>query len=385
MLAANMEQLPHQNDKPGTVFVFGAGASYGEGVPLQAEIIPTILRDRDPQLKKSLVAKRLRRFLTRNFSHGDRFPSLEEVFGFINFFVANDLSLSKELGTAELAQLKTDLTKIIHYLISRSTGQSKTFSRFWESVCSVDPDIGVITTNYDTLMDEAFDRVYPKCLLDYCIELTNFRHADAITPFDWWIDPKKPAPVWDGVIPTRIKLIKLHGSLNWKYCNCCGQVGLTPWQHGIDLKRDSFQSFLNIDVSKCPFDGNRLSSLIQVPTHVKSHHNYIFSKLYDEASFLVGNAKQLVFVGYSFPEADVHIRALVRRCFAVNGRVVVVNSSRGKDLKHRYESLAKDVEYHEMTFEQFVKSRAFSGVMAANKALQRTPRFAQRSAAKRRR
>ena len=147
-----MEQLPKQNDKPGTVFVFGAGAAYADGVPLQADIIPTVLRDRDPQLKKSPVSKRIRQFLTRNFSHDDQYPSLEEVFWFINFFVASDLSLSKDWGTAELFQLKTDLTKVIHYLISRSTGQSKHFSMFWTAISTTDPEVGVITTNYDTLL-----------------------------------------------------------------------------------------------------------------------------------------------------------------------------------------------------------------------------------------
>jgi hypothetical protein len=91
-----MDALPKQNDKPSTVFIFGAGACYPDGVPLQHDLIPLILEERDPQLKGSRVSKKIRRFLTRNFSHGGKYPSLEEVFGFINFFVANDMSLSGE-------------------------------------------------------------------------------------------------------------------------------------------------------------------------------------------------------------------------------------------------------------------------------------------------
>lgn len=373
-----MEALPVQNDKPATVFIFGAGASYPDGVPLQCDIVPRILQDQDPQLKKSPVSKRIRKFLMHNFSHGDRYPSLEEVFGFINFFVANDLSLSSECGTRELFQLKSDLTKVIHYLISKSTRRSDSFTRFWKAIHEIDSNIGVITTNYDTLIDEAFDTIYPSCLIDYCIDLVNYRSSDALEAFNWWIDPKKPTKVFDDNVPTRIKLIKLHGSLNWKYCNCCGQVTLTPWQHQINLKMDSYEAFLDSYIYECPFDRNRLSSLIQVPTHVKTNNNYIFNKLYDEASFLVGNAKRLVFVGYSFPEADVHIRALVRRCFTENGTIVVINKSRTKDLRHRYESLAKNVDYHETAFESFVKSQRFRKLLAANKSLQPTPRFTAR-------
>lgn len=373
-----MEILPNQNEKPATVFIFGAGASYADGVPLQADILPRIIKDEDPQLKLSDTAKRLRKFLTENFAHGEQAPSLEEVFGFIEFFIKNELSLSKQWGVTELLGIKADLTKVIHYLISKNTGESGLFRVFWKKIQDINPEIGIITTNYDTLIDEAFDAIYPKSLIDYCLDFVNFRHPEAGIPFDWWIDPKKPTRRFVESRSTRIKLIKLHGSLNWKYCSCCGQVALTPWQHQYNLKLDTFKSFIDTQITECPFDGNRLSSLLQMPTHLKSNQNFIFSKLYDEASYLVGNAKQLVFVGYSFPEADVHIRALVRRCFSEDGRIVVINKSRAKDLRHRYDGLAKNVDYHEYTFEKFVKSRMFDELLSANKTLQGTARFARR-------
>ncbi len=274
----SMQELPIQNDQPETVFLFGAGASYPDGVPRQADIIPIILKDDDPQLRKSQVSKRIRRFLTRNFSHGVQYPTLEEVFGFINYFVSNDLSLSKNWGTHELLRLRYDLTKLIHYVISKSTNtdRSKNFSMFWGTINNLNKNVGVVTTNYDTLLDEAFDSIYPGSLLDYCLDFVNYRNLDALVPFDWWIDPKKPTEIFDRIVPTRIKLIKLHGSLNWKYCDCCGQVALTPWQHQIDLKRDSYESFIGSQVSECPFDGNKLSSLIQVPTHPKRKSQLYF-------------------------------------------------------------------------------------------------------------
>ena len=371
-----MKTLPNQNDQPSTVFIFGAGASYGDGVPLQADILPSIIKDEDPQLKYSETARRLRRFLTEHFAQGKQTPSLEEVFGFIDFFITNNLSLSSHWGVKELIEIKDDLSKTIHYLISKSTRDSDTFREFWKKIKSIDPEIGVITTNYDTLIDEAFDSIYPECLIDYCLDFVNFRHPNAGIPFDWWIDPKKPTELFDYNHLTRIKLLKIHGSLNWKYCSCCGQIALTPWQHQINLKLDSFESFIDKQITECPFDETKLTSLLQLPTHLKSNNNFIFSKLYDEASYLVGNAKQLVFVGYSFPEADVHIRALVRRCFSEDGKIIVINKSRAKDIKHRYEGLARDVDYYEYTFERFVKSRVFDKLLLANKTLHGTARFA---------
>jgi len=365
-----MNILPKQNDKPRTIFIFGAGASYPDGVPLQADIIPRILMDTDPQLIKSQISKRIKRFLAYNFCRGDKYPSLEEVFGFIDFFVSLDMSLSKQWGTDKLRCLKSDLIKVIHYLISKNTNRSDNFILFWKTIKELNQEVGVITTNYDTLIEEAFDSIYPICLLDYCVDLINYRYPESLIPFDWWVDPKKPVEIFDGIIPTRIRLIKLHGSLNWKYCNCCGQVALTPWQHQINLKTDSYESFLDSQTTECPLDHNKLASLIQAPTHYKSFHNYIFSKLYDEATYLLRSASQLVFIGYSFPAADVHIRALIRQSYKENGRIIVVNKSRAKDLRHRYESLAQNIEYYAMPFERFVRSGIFRDILSSDKSIQ---------------
>lgn len=355
--------LPIQNDTPNTVFLFGAGASYSAGVPLQADLVPQILKESDSQLLNSEVATRVRRFIRENFEPKDRYPSLEEVFGLIAFCLANDQSLSKHWSTQELLGTRSDLVKVIHYLISRGTTQSHDFQRFWQRVAEMKSSIGVITTNYDTLIDEAFDTIYPKFLLDYCIDLVNHRHPTNVHPFDWWLDATKPTDV-NGEIPAhRVKLIKLHGSLNWKYCSTCGQVALTPWQHQFNLKLNSFSTFYELQIHECSFDGTNLQSLLQPPSHVKPNSNYIFNRLYDQAAYLLGSAENLVFIGYSLPEADVHIRALVKRHFRNSGNIVVINKSRAQDLRHRYESLSQNVLYREWSFETFLRSELFNQLL----------------------
>lgn len=355
--------LPIQNDQPELVFIFGAGTSYPDGIPVQSEIIPQILNNEDLQLSKSIVGKTVRLFLKENFSTQERFPSIEEVFGFIDFHLNNDLSLSKKWNLEELRRLKKYFIKVLHYIISSKTKHSEHFRYFWEQVRKNRKKIGAITTNYDTLIDESFDKIYNEYLIDYCLDLINYRYPESIPGFDWWINPSQPVTQFGDKKPVRIKLIKIHGSLNWKYCDCCGQVGLTPWQHRINLKTESFESFFESELTNCPFDDNNLASLIQAPSHQKSNHNFIFNKLYDEAGYTLRGAKILVIIGYSFPEADVHIRALVRRNFNPNNRIIVINKSTAKDLVYRYESLSHNVEYKEMTFERFLRSQLFKELM----------------------
>lgn len=359
--------FPIQNDKPEIVFIFGAGASYPDGIPIQSDIIPIILHDIDLQLCESQLGRQIKEFLSENFSINERLPSLEEVFGFIDFHINNNYSLSNKWTILELLKLKSNFTKILHYVISDKTiTTSENFKKFWDTIKYNKNNIGVITTNYDTLIDDAFDVIYPDYLIDYCIDFTNFRYSNDIKPFDWWINPKRPVTQFGARLPIKIKLIKIHGSLNWKYCNCCGQVAFTPSQHKIDLKSNSFKSFIEDEITTCPFDDNRLSSLIQVPSHIKLYNNFIFNKLYDEAGFIIRGAKKIVFIGYSFPEADVHIRALVKRNLNPFNEIIVINKSSAEDLIYRYESLSKNVCYHEMTFEKFLESKLFQNVLEIN-------------------
>lgn len=167
--------LPIQNDKPELVFLFGAGASYGDGIPVQSDLISQILNDSDLQLSKSNAEKQIRSFLKDNFSINDRFLTLEEVFGFIGFHLNNELSLSKKWTIKELRDLKSNFTKVLHYVISSKTKQSEHFRQFWEKIKLNRKEIGVITTNYDTLIDDSFDRIYSEYLIDYCIDLISRR------------------------------------------------------------------------------------------------------------------------------------------------------------------------------------------------------------------
>ena len=69
----------------------------------------------------------------------------------------------------------------------------------------------------------------------------------------------------EGEILFQLKLLNLHGSLNWKYCNCCNQTLLTPWDRTIDLHRGKFLGFTYPDNEKyeyvCPLGRHRVSNI----------------------------------------------------------------------------------------------------------------------------
>ena len=105
-------------------FFLGAGASYSDGVPLQKDIIPTILHPESKELKESKLRKFVSVFIEDNFSYSREdkiYPSLENVFSYLDYFIENEIALSKSYSLEKLLQIKEALIKLIYYITSIST------------------------------------------------------------------------------------------------------------------------------------------------------------------------------------------------------------------------------------------------------------------------
>jgi hypothetical protein len=346
--------------------VFGAGASISEGAPLQKDVLRLICDSTDNELESSDAAGLVKQFLVDNFSlSSGHSPSLESVFGYLDYFLSKQEGLGKEYPTARIREIREALILLIHYVIGLpQSSRNGVYRAFWETVSTVNRNVSVITMNYDTLLDEAFDFLYPdSSLIDYCLELMNYHHYPEIGAFNWWINPREPVSVWEGGDPVPIKLIKIHGSLNWKYCNCCNQVLLTPWDTKIGLSSMSFKGYIfpsceNPDTVAfdlvCPLDGNKFDTFIVPPSHIKDLSHPAINKLLDEAALEIRKAKKIVFVGYSFPEADVHIKALIKKNIRDGVEIHVVDPHLNGSIEANYRSLSEDAIFHKQTFGEFI-------------------------------
>nr|WP_243893133.1 SIR2 family protein [Shewanella algae] len=248
------------------------------------------------------------------------------------------------------------------------------YSFLWERSIQTSRNFSVITTNYDNQIDDAFDKwVYAKYgLIDYCIDFLNYTKEEGLIGFDWWVNPREPIPDWNDCDPRPIKLIKLHGSLNWKYCNCCSQTILTPWNKHIDLTTGELTRFDpswmgEIDsANACPRDGHPLSTMIVPPTHSKVLKHPVVQSLMYEAQKEIRLAKKVVFVGYSFPDADIHIKAMFAKNLRENAEVMVVNPYLTEDAKQAYQGLSPNVEFIELGFQEALDQGLLERVVGKN-------------------
>jgi NAD-dependent SIR2 family protein deacetylase len=347
------------------VFVLGAGASYGDAVPLQRDILPMLLDGSMPRLEASVMGRQVKEFIEANFyvdALKGEFPKLEAVFGFLDYFISQRESLNARYSYEEIVLIKENLIKIVHYVVDeRSNRKSPYYHQFWEAIKRHNRNVSIITLNYDTLLEQAFEPLYPGSgFIDYCIHLMNYEKQSALREFQFWINPREPIPSDPHENPAPFKIIKLHGSLNWKYCNCCNQALLTTWDRSIDLDSGSFVGYTKPEKKAydyiCPLDGTEFQTLILPPSYVKILDNPVISQLFSEASREIRATRRIVFIGYSLSDGDVHIKALFKKHLQPDVELFAVNPKASDSIRHRYAALSGNTRFLQNTFEDLVQN-----------------------------
>ncbi len=353
--------------KRDVLFVLGAGTSHPDGVPLQRDILPLIMNGSVEEIPDSEIGKEVIEFVNENFEfdEANNYPRLEAVFGFLDYFILQNESLSAKYSNEKLRKIKEYLIKLLHFIVDyRTEKKSKYYRLFWESIAEFNPNISIVTLNYDTLLEQAFDFLFEKFgYIDYAINFMNYEKNEKLKPFNFWIDPRKPLSVKANLHPVAIKILKLHGSLNWKYCNCCNQTLLTPWDRKIDLNKGKFLGYTypdNIEYEySCPIDGTDFETLIMPPSYYKELTHSVILPLMAEAGKEIRASKRIVVIGYSLSDADIHIKALFQKHISSSQELIVINRKNTPQIKLRYSSITRKVKFYEKTFQETVTDKYF--------------------------
>ncbi len=347
--------------------MLGAGASYADGVPLQRDILPLMLSGQIEDIKNSEIGNIVYEFIQENFyfkSESQIFPQLEAVFGFIDYFIQQNESLSIKYTNAKIREIKEYLIKLVHYIVNRQTEEgSPYYHLFWEAIKKHNSNISIITLNYDTLLEHAFEFLFPDFgYIDYCLHFMNYEQLKETKQFNFWINPREPVDVDGDKIPVPIKIIKLHGSLNWKFCNCCNQTLLTPWDRKIDLQHGKFMGYTYPDMEEyeyaCPLDGTEFQTLIMAPSYVKTLKHPVISQILSEATREIKAAKKLVFVGYSLSDTDIHIKALFKKQLKDDIPITVISPRGSEEIESKYFALSKNIKFIYSSFEELVNDNS---------------------------
>lgn len=306
-------------------FLLGAGASKPEpsDIPTVAELLPDLLErgrrlDREDvnmladfcesssitNIEDLLTAAQLAEYCGRN-------PAVLRLIEFLLYRESNEkrhgrLGSRSRVDIGSVAFLQ-DTLQVLFGLLSSRMLPAKPNPAHTAIATYVEPrpDTTIITTNYD-------------CCIDLALGVSG-KHYDYRMKFS------NSAKNSNTGLPN---LIKLHGSLNWFYCDTCQKVHLIDIAKAIaDFESDSSPYPV---IGVCKDCGGQRRGLLVPPLAMKFDIAPALNPLLEMANARLSRASVLVVVGFSFAEADQYISRLVSKWMqsSKNNRLLIFDPNR---------------------------------------------------------
>jgi len=161
------------------------------------------------------------------------------------------------------------------------------------------PGSSIITTNYDCCMDIAL--LDEEMDFSYKVDFANFKEVKS---------------------ENSNSLLKLHGSLNWFYCETCQTV------HMIDIRKmKSGYQDVSIPypvIAVCKECGGQRKGLIVPPLAMKFDMAPPLTPMIQKVQETLINSSLIVVVGFSFSDADLYISRMVTKALQDNREMKLI-------------------------------------------------------------
>ncbi|WP_407282369.1 SIR2 family protein [Methanolobus sp. WCC1] len=342
------------------VFFFGAGASISEGAVGTNDLLKESFKLHHDEgshnyERVDMVKKYLKDIYHNNYDNSN-IPTFEEVLGPIDIALQKQENISSYWDLNKLTVLRDNLIYCVCAVLYEKLKEGWTPDNHNEFIMRLFrhrnqwEKYSFISLNYDILLDNALTNLgegNTPIDLDYGFRFRNQekRHENKREDKDTWYIPREK----------KVFLFKLHGSLNWLYCQTCNSIKITPKEKGV---MKIYTHSEHCDSPSCKGKSEQ-KPIIVPPTFTKAYDNPFLVSIWLQAEKILQNATRVYFIGYSMPEADIHIQYLLKKSlFRQNGnepKIIVVNiDSRDGYTHRRYQRLFGDVEYLHMGFEDFV-------------------------------
>lgn len=329
-----------------TVYILGAGFSYEAGFPLQAQILSSIFKY--PQEHLGIMSGKDKtdflRFLDRLVPAIDSLksfiadifpsknpPSLEDLFTLLDQTISQR-GYCHQYDWKKLDEIRDKLNLAILVVFHDAVDQlvRKSGDEFYKLLgCFLinerllDKQFSIISLNWDSVIEEC---VYwclkkigglRKADIDYCCYTSPIGQHCVHTPS---ILQKAK-----GI--KNIKLLKMHGSANWIRCPNCNRlytgIGSSDSVWNLYVFPRACHHCCDVEKKENTLTTNVEPFFIS-PTYLKVFNNAHIQMTWYNAHVELQEADKVVFVGYSLPEADYHLRTLLRRSIRRTAKIEVV-------------------------------------------------------------
>lgn len=324
-----------------TVYVLGAGFSVEAGAPTQAAILREAfdLYKENPHSFESTKFDEFTSFLRGQLNVADGgFSSidLEDIFTPLDRCLAESsqfrgISLDKIMKVRESVFYVVGRT--IQLLLNKTNKSKDYIDRFADHLTALssvragvaykrnDP-VSVISTNWDILLDNSIYKSLQAHkrydgVVDYCCYISSKDENDTTVT---------PGLEKLGQGGFNVKLLKLHGSLNWLQCPRCARLYAKFFEKEAMRNFESSTSCRHCDRNFPEETGKHLlSQNLIMPTYLKNLSNPQYRIIWQNAGIEISEADRIVFIGYSLPQADFEMRQLLSRMTRKDAKIHVVD------------------------------------------------------------
>lgn len=321
-----------------TVYILGAGFSKEANAPSQEDLVKKIfeIHQNNPLEFTNDTVQNFKTFLTDTLSIPESLHNsipLEDIFTPLDRCLADNISF-RNLDVDGIKKMRG----LVYYLIGKTLefllrNSEKEYidifarhlvrtasQRINHQYRTVD-SVSVLSTNWDILLDNSIkseiDKEFKdKAVVDYCCYISSY------WPYD---ESVKPGLEMLGLGGFNVKILKLHGSLNWLQCPRCLRV-YVDFHNKIAIGQYADPvNCRHCDKHFGILDSHTLSSNLIMPTFLKNLSNPQYKLIWQNAGIELAEAERVVFIGYSLPQADFEMRQLLSRMIRANARIEVVD------------------------------------------------------------
>lgn len=338
------------------VFFLGAGATKADfpDAPLNDALLSEAIKLNSAH---ATTAKMVVNNFINDFFHDStttELPRVEDILSFLDSNLSYQKFSCRGYGYEEFLKVRASLIYLIGQVFENTLkdGSKGAMDRFCKELLS-NNDV-IISTNYDIIADNVLRR--ERYNINYGEKIRgsgNFSESYALFGDEKTVISFQKDRERNDLNRGNIELLKIHGSLNFLYCPKCKEVDITVGQKGIVycMRKNYEVRCIN------PNCTGRYTDLIVTPTYYKIYDNPFLKGVWNKAEQAISRADEIVFIGYSLPDADMEIRCLSLRGIARNNRrprITVVDVDETGSTKEQYQKLFGEIEYFDCGFEEYI-------------------------------
>jgi hypothetical protein len=340
-----------------TVLFLGAGATRPFGIPLTAEILPRMLermeegtlfgRGRAARVQAALIRKRLHAFLPGVGRPGVEPPLITDLLSLVDHMASAGQAARGDVGPQELAELRRrlehGLAEVLAAEVDKRRRHDGMLGRFvdWILALAANGGLTLISTNYDVVVEQELYRRMKRGHLA----------ADVDFGVSWHALPgggrnERPAR-------PRLRLLKLHGSLDWLRCPACEHLYIHPARTVVRREAKG-------DGVTCVCGYAPLRHVIVAPSMVRDVRDASLLAIWQSALEGLRRARHWVVIGYSMPPEDVAIHSMFVRALGgrrQSPRFVLVQRRDAGDAVNRFRLLLPDLQLISGGLEELMAGR----------------------------